>query len=347
MGKMISRRDFIKNSTLFFFSWQYFPGNNRGMLRQFTNETFNENLLGRILFDRTPTYSQPDIQSTQNRYFQFNDVIQVSQPIHINGQPNNHNTWFRIDSNAFVQSKDIQIVQNKLNHPMENISTSGKLAVVTVPFTEAWPRSKESPYPHQIFFYGSTHWVYGLGKNREGELFYLVKEDRWGESFYVAVAHLHIVADEELNPISPKIGVDRKRVLVDTKKQILTAFEDNQPVMISPISSGKFSTEINLITPIGEYKINYKRPSRHMVHSDKIGINDSELYGVPWVSYFTDTGIAFHGTYWHNDFSKPQSHGCVNMPIHAAKWLYLWTDPVVPPGEKKFVSKYGTHVKVI
>jgi len=347
MGKMISRRDFIKKSAASIFSWQLIPKNRRSMLQRLTDKKHEGPLLGRILFDETPTYNQPDIQSSQNGNYQFNEIIQVTQPIHKNSRSSNHDIWYGIDRDAYIQSQNIQIVQNKLNEPLENISTSGKLAVVTVPFTEAWPRTKQNPYPHQLFFYGSTHWVYGLGKNREGELFYLVIEDRWGEPFYVEAAHMHIFKDEELKQISPESEINKKHLLVDTKNQILIAYEDDLPVMISSISSGKFSPDINLVTPIGDYSINYKRPSRHMVHSDKTGINDSELYGVPWVSYFTDSGIAFHGTYWHNDYSKPRSHGCINMPIHAAKWLYLWTDPVVPPGEKKFVSKYGTTVKVI
>ena len=43
------------------------------------------------------------------------------------------------------------------------------------------------------------------------------------------------------------------------------------------------------------------------------------------VSDFTDNGVAFHGAYWHNDFGTPRSHGCVNLPVSFAKWLYDWT----------------------
>ena len=172
-------------------------------------------------------------------------------------------------------------------------------------------------------------------------------EDRWGESYYVNASHLRIIDNEELLPVSPELEPESKTILVDTKNQVLIAYEDNIPVMISAISSGLSSQDMNLTTPVGEYSINYKRPSRHMVHSDKVGINDSALYGVPWVSYFTDSGIAFHGTYWHNDYSLPRSHGCVNLPIHAAHWIYLWTDPVVPPRVKKYVSRFGTRVEVI
>jgi lipoprotein-anchoring transpeptidase ErfK/SrfK len=55
-----------------------------------------------------------------------------------------------------------------------------------------------------------------------------------------------------------------------------------------------------------------------------------DLPGVPWVSYLTDSGISFHGTYWHNDFGKPRSHGCINLPTPSARWVYLWTRPTYP-----------------
>ena len=38
-----------------------------------------------------------------------------------------------------------------------------------------------------------------------------------------------------------------------------------------------------------------------------------ELPGVPWVSYFTGNGVAFHGAYWHDNFGAPVSHGCINL----------------------------------
>ena len=52
-----------------------------------------------------------------------------------------------------------------------------------------------------------------------------------------------------------------------------------------------------------------------------------DLPGIPWVSYFVTTGVAFHGTYWHNDYGTPRSHGCVNVSAANAQWLYRWTLP--------------------
>ena len=51
---------------------------------------------------------------------------------------------------------------------------------------------------------------------------------------------------------------------------------------------------------------------------------------MPWNTFFTYDGVAIHGTYWHNDFGARRSHGCVNVPIEVAKFVYLWTEPVAP-----------------
>jgi lipoprotein-anchoring transpeptidase ErfK/SrfK len=71
-----------------------------------------------------------------------------------------------------------------------------------------------------------------------------------------------------------------------------------------------------------------------------------DLPGIPWVSYITESGISFHGTYWHNDFGRPRSHGCMNLPSDAARWIYRWTNPTVPYDEKWMYKLTGTLVQI-
>jgi lipoprotein-anchoring transpeptidase ErfK/SrfK len=54
-----------------------------------------------------------------------------------------------------------------------------------------------------------------------------------------------------------------------------------------------------------------------------------DLPNVPYVVYFY-RGYAIHGTYWHNNFGHPMSHGCVNLSIADAKLLYFWIDYATP-----------------
>ncbi len=103
---------------------------------------------------------------------------------------------------------------------------------------------------------------------------------------------------------------------------------------------------INFESPTGWFHTFHKRPTFHMTGgADEFSVFD--LPGVPWDSYLTDTGVAIHGTYWHNDFGHPHSHGCINMSIQDAKWIYRWTLPAVPPGERLILQPgVGTRVLV-
>lgn len=48
------------------------------------------------------------------------------------------------------------------------------------------------------------------------------------------------------------------------------------------------------------------------------------LPNVPYVMYFYK-GYGLHGTYWHNNYGTPMSHGCVNLKPEEAAWLYEWS----------------------
>jgi lipoprotein-anchoring transpeptidase ErfK/SrfK len=133
---------------------------------------------------------------------------------------------------------------------------------------------------------------------------------------------------------------------IHLEKQVLIAYEWDRPVFTARIASGaRFSTG-NYETPIGRFVVFHKMPSRHMAAGD-IASNGYDLPGVPWVSYFTEEGISIHGTYWHNDFGKKRSHGCINLTPQAAKWIYRWTQPVVPPSEKRVYEKTGTLLDIL
>jgi lipoprotein-anchoring transpeptidase ErfK/SrfK len=100
----------------------------------------------------------------------------------------------------------------------------------------------------------------------------------------------------------------------------------------------------SFFTPEGEFETFRKRASRHMAAGDLI--NGYDLPGVPWVAYFTENGVALHGTYWHNDFGAARSHGCVNLATATAKWIFRWTMPVVPPDKIDLFAERGTKVVI-
>lgn len=71
-----------------------------------------------------------------------------------------------------------------------------------------------------------------------------------------------------------------------------------------------------------------------------------ELPGVPWASFFEpENGVAFHGTYWHQNHGVPMSHGCINMKTEEALWLFRWVTPAADLS-KIYTVGYGTQVLI-
>ena len=342
----ISRRDFLKQSLLglagLALPWKSLVSD--ALLENLQGAQAN---LGRVLKPEIWVYSAPRFSSRKVGRVGMNSLLLLLQTLQGQTDPFGNLAWYQIASSLYIHSSGVQIVENILNPIVNQIPSRGKLAQVTVPYTKGWKDSfskKKSSIP---FFYGSNHWVTAFVQETDGNSYYRIEEDRWHDIYFVQAECLHIFSEEELNPISTAVPSANKRIEVHLNDQTVVAYENDQPVFQSPMSSGLMGENKDYSTPPGNYEITYKRPSRHMTHSDRIGGADADLYGVPWVSQFTDTGISFHGTYWHNEFNYPHSHGCINLPIEAAKWIYLWSNPVVPPSVKNFVSVHGTVVNVI
>jgi lipoprotein-anchoring transpeptidase ErfK/SrfK len=166
---------------------------------------------------------------------------------------------------------------------------------------------------------------------------------------------MRLIPDEEISPLSSHIPPEKKHIDVDINRQVLNAFEGEDLVFQTKISSGLPSKEPipeGTRTTRGNFNIGSKSPSKHMGALLTSGAPGSySLPGVPWTIFFiAEYGVAFHGTYWHNNFGIPMSHGCINMPNHAAKWLFRWTTPAYdsPPEDLRGwdVRGYGTTVNV-
>lgn len=104
---------------------------------------------------------------------------------------------------------------------------------------------------------------------------------------------------------------------VDLSQQGLTAYEGRTPVFRTRISSGLPQYP----TVVGDFSIYVKYESADM--SGGAGDDEYFLPAVPYVMYFHGN-YGLHGTYWHNNFGQPMSHGCVNLPTDAAQWLFNW-----------------------
>lgn len=119
------------------------------------------------------------------------------------------------------------------------------------------------------------------------------------------------------------IFTNEKLIAVDLGSQKLTAWENGKIVHETKISSGMKLTP----TVKGSFRVQRKIPLHDMRGpSPYKDIYPSGKYltkNVPNTLYFYQ-GYAIHGAYWHNNFGRPASHGCVNTPLASAQWLYDW-----------------------
>jgi len=156
-----------------------------------------------------------------------------------------------------------------------------------------------------------------------------------------------MIQPDEISPLSISVPEDEKRIEILLKEQAVIAYEYDQPVFLARTATGARFIDGDYRTAPGIYITNRKRPSRHMAAGDLAAANSYDLPGIPWVCYLTEKGISFHGTYWHNDFGKPRSHGCINLTPDDARWIYRWTYPLVELDEETQTAKSGTRVTII
>lgn len=100
---------------------------------------------------------------------------------------------------------------------------------------------------------------------------------------------------------------------VDLTNQRVYAYEGDTVVNSFIVSTGTWLTP----TVTGEFKVYVK------YRSNKMSGPGYYLPDVPYIMYFHGS-YGLHGTYWHNNFGTPMSHGCVNLTIDDAGWLYNW-----------------------
>lgn len=140
-----------------------------------------------------------------------------------------------------------------------------------------------------------------------------------------------------------------KIIYVDLTNQRLYAYEGDKLVYNFLVSTGKWGR-----TPTGEFRIANKFRFVKMSGGSRAYGTYYYLPNVPYTMFFGNSkipasrGFALHGTYWHNNFGHPMSHGCVNMKTSEAGLIFEWSDPQLPANIKSgSASKDTPGTKVI
>ncbi len=120
-----------------------------------------------------------------------------------------------------------------------------------------------------------------------------------------------IVVEQAEKPVS--VGKGERWIDVNLSEQRTYAYEGDQIVNSFIVSTGTWQHP----TVTGQFSVYVKYRSAPMRGPGYY------LPGVPYIMYFYK-GYGLHGTYWHNNFGTPMSHGCINLRTEDAAWLFNW-----------------------
>jgi hypothetical protein len=304
----------------------------------------DEGQLGRILVEKADVYLEPTFLARHVKTLWRDEVHPMLSIAMGDPRPETNRVWYELGGLGYVHSSSIQPVRADPQRAARFVPYLGVLAEVTLPFVEAyWEPSKKGRQAYRLY-YATTHWVNKVTWDHKDRSWYRIYDDRIGEHYFAMADGLRIIPMSELTPIAPEVPPEEKRIEVSLPDQIMRCYEGSTEVFSARISSGTLSKEGDAFTPAGAFTTFRKRGSRHMAAGNLAAGYD--LPGVPWVSYITQEGISFHGTYWHNDYGQPRSHGCINMSPAGAKWLYRWTHPIVPGNLDELWTEAGTAVRI-
>jgi len=143
----------------------------------------------------------------------------------------------------------------------------------------------------------------------ENEEWYLIGPNQWLEG--------RKVARVTPNTTPPEGAATTRWIDVDLAEQTLAVYDNNQLVFATVIATGLEP----FWTRPGLFQIYQKKETETMRNNDPTDYY--YLDNVPWTMYF-DKARALHGAYWRTRFGYPQSHGCVNLSVGDAHWLFNW-----------------------
>jgi lipoprotein-anchoring transpeptidase ErfK/SrfK len=313
----------------------------------FTYHRWNGEPLARIAGTNQPARVEPNIDADIVERLPQNTVVRVRGLVRGEKVYPNNDLWIETRY-GYLYASLVQPVNYHLPAvPVADLG-EGRWAEVIVPYSESFkvpdPYNKDASKDYA--YYGCIFYVTDLVTGTDGRSWYKIQE--MYQTIYLPATHLRLIPESELTRLSPDVPDADKHIVVRLRAQTVTAYEYDQPVFSSPCSSGIFIED----TPVGEHRIFDKRIGDRMVPTSLTAQEEGwyNLPGVPYCSYFTLKYVALHGCFWHNDFGRQRSHGCVNLPNEAAKWVYRWSTPPINTSELYTKQSYyneGTKIIVV
>jgi lipoprotein-anchoring transpeptidase ErfK/SrfK len=360
---VISRREFLKLSTLSFIGYQLNISKGFISLPEFPPYE----RLGRVCIGSIEIKSEPDQDSPTIGKLYEDEVVPWIQEVVGSKRYFINQRWVQTPE-GFIYSPYLQPVRLILNQPVDSlVKTSfgeGMWAELTVPYIDvimenkpssnSWVSARINEGMPIRFYYSQVFWIDRIKVGEGGQVYYRVNPNYYGgvDMLWAQAEAFRPIIEDDLLPISP--DVEDKRIIVNLLNQSLSCYEGNVEVYYCRVSTGaKYDAYGNPVdkwsTPVGVHRVSRKYISLQM--SGGTTGAGYDLPGIGWTSIFVTGGVALHSTFWHNDFGVPRSHGCVNVQPEDAKWLFRWTSPSVSydPGmnDVSITGEDSTIIQVI
>lgn len=222
------------------------------------------------------------------------------------------NGWTRININEWVRNEDLTDASSIVSSftgillPEEMPSYTLAWALVNM-YPSATPGGEpdgELPFIHRYTLLNlyATEVV-------DGQRWYQIAPNQWVHQFRVA----KVIPIETPETVTTDIWIG-----IDLYEQTIIAYEGDTPIFATLVATGLPRWP----TYEGTFNVYFRRAREDMSWGTP-GDDFYVLEEVPWTMFF-DHGRALHGAYWHDGFGYRRSHGCVNMSITDAKWMYDW-----------------------
>lgn len=194
--------------------------------------------------------------------------------------------------------------------------------LVLLKMSLSWPLAPATPNPPPNEL--ETESYVNFIKSQNGEF-----SSQLGEGIFHGEKFRPPTKELAKKPLPRVLGetTEKKWIEIDLSQQRLYAHEGDRIVYNFLVSTGKWAP-----TPKGEFRIWIKLRYSTMSGGSKADNTYYYLPNVPYVMFFYK-GYGLHGTYWHNNFGQPMSHGCVNLSIPDSEKLFAWAEPRLEEGK--------------
>lgn len=253
---------------------------------------------------------------------------------------------FEADGRTYLLSPDLTLIPADRMRPFRRTSFHGVAIDASSPLPIAWfrkePRAKLRRAANGAFEDTGQRWakqtfvgLTGTTVDEGGQSYLETRE----AGLFVKASDATVVGPPDELPQG--VGEEERWIDVSLGKGTLTLFVGRKATystLMSPGAGGltpKASLTIPelvgaALTPLGMYRVSVKHKAAQMTSEDKPDPEGFWIADVPWVQYFRPP-FAIHAAYWHEDFGRPKSGGCVNLSPEDAKVVFEFTEPKVPP----------------